>query len=122
MLMSILVLAQIDYVNSTLANSFYSIIKPYQEVQNVAAKITLKIPRRDSIYQGLKTLHWIPIHFRIIFKLLCLVYLKGSGPIYLQNKLKAKTNKRCTRLSTDQSIILQTPFNRKKTLADRGFL
>ena len=113
------VLAQIDYVNSILANSSYTTIKPYQKVQNS----TLKVPSRDSIYQGLKTLHWLPAQFRTIFKLFCPVYsdLKESGLIYLQNKLKVKTHQKSTRLSTDQSIILQTPFNWKKTLADRGF-
>ena len=123
MLMLTLVLAQIDYFNSILTNRSCSSIKPYQNVQNFAARITLKIPRRDSIHQGLKTLHWLPVQFRTIFKLLCLVYngLKGSGPIYLQNKLKGKTHERRTRQSTDQSFILQTPFNRKKTLAARGF-
>ena len=88
------------YVNSILASSSYSIIKPYQKVHNFAARITLKIPRGDSVHQGLKTLHWLPVQFRTIFKLLCLVCngLKGSGPIYLQSKLKVKTHKRSTRL------------------------
>ena len=63
------------------------------------------------------------MQFTTIFKLLSLVYnsLRGSGPIHLQNKLKVKTCKRSTRLSTDLPIILQTSFNRKRTLADIGF-
>ena len=53
MLMSTLFLAQIDYVNSILASSAYSIIKSYQKVQNFSARKTFKIPQRDSIHQGL---------------------------------------------------------------------
>ena len=123
MLMSTLVLTQVDYVNSILASRSYGTIKPYQKFQNFAARITLKIPRRDSIYQGLKTLHWLLVQFGTIFKLLCLVYngLKGSGPIYMQNRRKVNTHKRSTRLSTNQSTILQTPFNSKKALEDKGF-
>ena len=74
MLMLTLVLAKIDYINSILANSSYCIIKPYKIVQNFVARITLEIPRRDSINQDKKTQHWLPTQFSTIFKLLYLVY------------------------------------------------
>ena len=39
----------------------------------------------------LQELHWLPIRYRIIFKLLTIVYsaLQGQAPQYLKEKLKA---------------------------------
>ena len=63
MLMSPLVLAQIDYVNSFLDNCSYRTFKPYPKVQTFMARITLEIPRRCSTHLGFKTLHLLPEQF-----------------------------------------------------------
>ena len=44
----------------------------------------------DSATQALKELHWLPIKFRIIHKILTLS-LKGSAPKYLQELLIKST-------------------------------
>jgi len=40
-----------------------------QRVQNAAARIVLNLRHRDSISDGLRQLHWLPIESRIQFKL-----------------------------------------------------
>ena len=46
-------------------------IKKLQAVQNITAKLVLGIAKYDSCTQCLWTLHWLPVKFRIIFKILC---------------------------------------------------
>ena len=55
-----------------------------------SGKTCIKKSKYDSATQALKELHWLPIKFRIIHKLLTLVYksLKGSAPKYLQELLQ----------------------------------
>ena len=43
------------------------------------------------------------------------------GPAYLRNRLKIKNNTRNTRLTSSTTLYLEVPFNRKRTVADRGF-
>ena len=47
--------------------------------------------------------------------------LQGNAPQYLKEKLQQKQFPRLTRKSTSSGITLDTPFNRRKSLADRGF-
>ena len=64
-------------------------ITKHQHVQNVSAKVMLNKTKYDSPTEALKELHWLPIRFRVIHKLLTLVYksLKGNAPKYLQDLL-----------------------------------
>ena len=57
MLLCILVLSQLDYVNSILSRTPKTIIKPYQTVQNFAARVAYKKSRREDIYMCLQQLH-----------------------------------------------------------------
>ena len=70
----------------------------------------------------LRELHWLPIKYRCTFKLLTIAFntLHGNAPQYLKEKLHQKQFPRLTRKSTS-GVTLDTPFNRRKSLADRGF-
>ena len=72
----------------------------------------------------MKILHWLPIEFRIKFKLLTIVFkiLQGNSPSYLQTKLNTMTYQRTTRRSPTKGTTLKAPFNKKKTYGDRGFI
>ena len=80
-----LVMSYMDYVNSAFIGLPASDINKMQRVQNAAAKFVLNLKRIDSSTEALKTLHWLPIKFRIQFKILLLVYkcLNGQAPSYL---------------------------------------
>jgi hypothetical protein len=60
-----------------------------QRVQNSAARLVYGVKDVESITAVLKSLHWLPIESRIVFKIAMLTYhcLNGSGPIYLSSLL-----------------------------------
>ena len=63
----------------------------------------------------LQQLHWLPIKYRTMFKLLTITYnaVHGKAPHYLKEKLKQKHYHRTTRQSTSTGITLDIPLNRK---------
>ena len=123
MLLCTLVLSQLDYANSLLSRTPKTIIKPYQTVQNFTARVTYKKSRRDDVYTCLQQLHWLPVKFRTVFKLLTVAYnaVHGKAPYYPIEKLKRKEYHRTTRQSSSIGITLDVPLNKKKSFADIGF-
>jgi len=64
------VLQRIDYCNSLLDNLPASTTASLQRVQNDAARLILGLDRRAHITPALKKkLHWLPIQYRIQFKI-----------------------------------------------------
>ena len=90
MLLSTLVLSQLDYMNSILTRAPITTIKPYQKIQNFAARVAYKKSKREDTYMCLRELHWLPRKYRTIFKLLTIVYntLHGNAPQYCKEKLQ----------------------------------
>ena len=74
MLLCTLVLSQLDYVNSILSRTPKTITIPYQTVQNFAAKVAYKKSRREDVYMCIQQLHWLPVKYRTMFKLLTIAY------------------------------------------------
>ena len=124
MFMCSLVFTHSDYSNSILVNSQDAITKQLQLVQNLAAKLYNR-RKQESATKCLNELHWLPVKFKSIYKLLTTVYtsLKKEGPTYLQTKLNLKHSQRSTRHSAQDSntLNLVTPFIRRKIYTDRGF-
>ena len=119
-----LVMSHLDYVKSAFIGFPASDINKIQRVQNAAAKFVLNLKRMDSSTEALKILHWLPIKFRIQFKILLLVYkcLNGLAPSYLSELLVLKsTMSRLDLRSTSDSTLLCVPFTKRKTFADRLF-
>ena len=67
-------------------------------------------------------LHWLPIQYRIQFKLLLQVYksLHGLAPTYLAEKLERRPNKG---LRSDNQLLLNIPVTslKLKFYGDRAF-
>jgi len=63
-----------DYCNALLINLPFSTIAPLQWVQNAAARLLLGLPRRDHVRPALKELHWLPVVFRIKFKVALMMF------------------------------------------------
>ena len=84
-LVSALVLSQIDYGNSLLAGLPAARLKPLKRVQFNAARIVTGARRRDRMTPHLKDIHWLPIPYRIDFKIAVLTYrcLNGCVSSYL---------------------------------------
>ena len=77
--------SRLDYCNSLLNGVPDYKLKRVQRMQNIAARIVSRCPYRDHITPVLESLHWLPVKYRILFKLLLLTYkcLNGLGPGYL---------------------------------------
>ena len=110
------VLSHLDYGNSILVNLPKSTSKPLQPIQNYAAKIICKKQKYDSSTECLSRLHWLPIHYRCIYKLMTIVYkmLNENEPQYLQTNLVFKTFDMTTRYNTSNSKQLGSTIQQKK--------
>ena len=66
-------------------------------------------------------LHWLPVHFRILFKVLLIVYktLNGMAPLYITELLSYRTCSRMLR-STDQKLLVILK-SKLITYGDRAF-
>ena len=86
------VTSHLDYCNSLLYGVPKCQIDQLQKVSNAAARVTQQVPRYNHLTPVLRSLHWLPIAFRIKFKITLLVFkaLKGMAPLYLSKMLLRK--------------------------------
>ena len=117
------VCSRFDYCNSLLFGITKQNIAKQQKVKNKAARIVLKVSRRSNIpsLTLLAELHWLPISFRIEFKILLLTYkcLHNLAPRYLSDLLQYYTSGQTTRSAAFD--LLFVPKSRTKSFGDRSF-
>ena len=86
-LVTTLILSKLDYCNSLLAFLPGCHIDPLQKMMNKTVRFIFNLKYDEHISPFLYKLHFLPIEFRIKFKL-CLIAFKiiiGVAPIYLRN-------------------------------------
>ena len=113
--------AKLDNLNSLLYGLPDSKIKQLQHIQNSAARLVEKVRKFDNTTPILKKLHWLPVAFRIEYKilLLCFKCLNDLGPKYLAELLIPYVPTRSL-LSLDKKLLVE-PKSRLKSYGDRSF-
>ena len=88
---------------------------------NSAARVLTRTRGREHITPVLESLHWLPVCFRIDFKVLLLVFkcLNGLGPSYLSDLLLSYQPSRILRSSG--TGLLTVPKVRTKTHGEAAF-
>ena len=87
-------------------------INRLQLIQNTAARVLTKSRKYDHITPVLASLHWLPVTFRIDFKIVLFAFkaLQGSAPIYISD-LVSKYEPTRTLRSADKHLL--TPLETK---------
>ena len=79
-----------------------------QKVLNAAARVTCLIPKFPHITPVLRELHWLPVKFRVEFKIALLVFktLNGLAPQYLSELLVVKPRTRYSLRSVSETFFV----------------
>ena len=116
-----LITTKLDYCNSLMYGLPKRLLSKLQSVQNSAARIVTLSRRHDHITPRLIQLHWLPVHYRIIFKILLIVYksMNEACPSYLSSCLQHRTSTRSLRSVAKELLLV--PSSKSKTYGDRSF-
>ena len=116
------VLSRLDYCNALLAGSPKHLIEKLQKVQNHAARLVFRCSKFDHVTPLLHSLHWLPVHLRIDYKIssLCFKVLESTAPSYLSDLLHVYTPPRQLRSSSDDRLFC-VPHVRTKSYGQRSF-
>ncbi len=110
-----------DYCNALLGGCPASSINKLQIVQKSTARILTRSRKYDHITPILQSLHWLPIKFRISYKIVLLAYkaLNCLAPAYLTSLLSHYNPTRSLKLQN--SGLLVVPRIAKSTKVYRTF-
>lgn len=109
------VTSRVDYCNALFTGLPKKVLEKLQHIQNSAARLLTKTRKREHITPVLAALHWLPIPYRIDFKVLLTVFkaLNGLAPPYISDMLSFYTPTRPLR-SIDSKLLKIPPFPPKK--------
>ena len=110
-----LISTRLDYCNSVLYNLPKSSILRLQIIQNQAARILTRTPRRDHITKVLIDLHWLKIKERSVYKILNFTFkafIDRTAPLYLCELIEQQKSTTNTRLAGDAFLLKLLPPSR----------
>ena len=96
------VISRLDFCNSLYYGLPNRLIKKLQIVQNAAARLISLSQKHDHITSLLKEQHWLPVEYRIQFKILFLTFkcINNTAHVYLQDLVRFYIPKRLLRSSS----------------------
>ncbi len=79
------IFSHVDYCNGLLYDLPQYQIAKFQRIQNMAARLVFKLPKFTHVTPLMVELHWLPVSYRIKFKLLLYVFkgIHGMAPKYI---------------------------------------
>ena len=92
--------------NSILHNIAINGITILRRVQNCLARVVTRSPRFSRSVPLLKSLHWLPVRYRIIFKI-CTITFSTKQPAYLHLMLTPTRQPRQLRSSGSDLLSVQ---------------
>uniref|UniRef100_A0A3Q3J5H2 Reverse transcriptase domain-containing protein n=1 Tax=Monopterus albus TaxID=43700 RepID=A0A3Q3J5H2_MONAL len=115
------IILRLDYCNALYVGISQSLLRKLQLVQNAAAQLLSNTPKFAHITPVLRSLHWLPIQYRINFKILLFVFkaINGLAPPYISNLLSVYVPHRTLRSSEHLSLVV--PRARCKKWGERSF-
>ena len=119
-----LVVSKLDSHNSLLAGTAGYLLDKLQCIQNMACRVITNLHKYDHISENMMALHWLKIHERIMYKIVCLVYKCRCGltPKYLQELLPRPKKKKKTRtLHSSYTTGMVLEFFKNKQLKSLSF-
>ena len=115
-----LVNSRLDYANAVLYKTSRANISKLQRIQNSLARVIMNKKRTDHMHPVLEQLHWLPVSYRIDYKVATLAFkVRSTGnPVYLRNIV---TDYEPTReLRSSNQPLLSRPSTRTE-IARRAF-
>jgi len=106
-LINAFVISRLDNCNSLLYGLPKYLIDRVQHVFNCAAKLVTLSRKYDHVTPLLIELHWLPVEYRIIFKILLITFkvLSGLAPNYLEDILEPYVPRRTLRSMSKLRLI-----------------
>ena len=106
-----LVSSRLDYCNSLFLSLTDFELRRLQLVQNSLCRVVTRSSKYSHSTPQLKKLHWLPVKYRIQFKIGLITYkiLIQGQPVYLRELIYPYTSFRNTRRSTPKLKFLHTP-------------
>lgn len=113
--------SRLDYCNALLIGISGRSIQRLQYIQNSAVRILMRVRKHNHITPILKSLHWLPVLFRIQYKVILLTHqcIHGQAPQYPKELLIPRTSSRTLRSASANT--LQAPRTKLCTMGDWAF-
>ena len=117
------VIGRIDYCNSILYGLPEVHVNKLQRVQNSAIRLITYTPRTYHITPVLKAFHWLPVKYRVLFKIAILTFksIYGQSPEYLKELINIRSNTQYNLRSNNGLFLTFPTIKTRKTLGDRAF-